>query len=106
MYNSFYSSSDAELIRLWGQKLKTWRLEANLSQSDLAEKTGVSRSSIAEIERGRNFSAATLIAILRALKSLEKLDVFFTEEPYVLSPMEMYAREKKKRLRGGYSKNK
>jgi transcriptional regulator with XRE-family HTH domain len=104
MYNSFSSSSDSELIRLWGQKLKLWRLEANLSQTDLADKTGLSRSSIAEIEKGRNFSVASLIAILRVLKNLDRLESFLQEEQYVLSPMEIYEREQNKRKRGGYKK--
>ncbi len=104
MYNSFYSFSDAELIRLWGEKLKHWRLEANFSQTDLAEKTGLSRSSIAEIEKGRNFSVASLISVLRVLKKLDLLENFVKDDPYVLSPMEIYAREQQKRKRGGYKK--
>ncbi len=97
-----YNHSDKELIRLWGEKLKTLRVEANLSQTELAKKTGMSRSSIAEIEKGRNFSIGSLLAILRALNLLNQMEFFLKKEEYQLSPMEIYELEKKKRKRGGY----
>lgn len=99
-----YTSTDKELIRKWGEKLKTLRLEADWSQTELAEKTGMSRSSIAEIEKGRNFSIGSLISILRALQQLHQIEFFLKEQPYELSPMEIYELDKKKRKRGGYNK--
>lgn len=104
MEKAFNSFSDKELIRKWGEKLKSLRIEANLSQTELAEKTGLSRSSIAEIERGRNFSIASLISIARTLNILEKFEFFFKNEEFALTPMEIYEKEKKKRKRGGYNK--
>jgi len=104
MEKSFNSFSDKELIRKWGEKLKFLRIEANLSQTELAEKTGLSRSSIAEIEGGRNFSIASLISIARTLEILEKFEFFFKNEEFKLTPMEIYEKEKKKRKRGGYNK--
>lgn len=104
MKSKFYSYSDKELIRKWGEKLKALRLEADISQTDLAEKTGMSRSSIAEIEKGRNFSMSSLISIARALNFLDEFEYFFKDEEYKLSPMEIYELEKKKKKRGGYNK--
>ncbi len=104
MINTFQQYSDKELIRKWGEKLKALRLAANLSQTDLAEQTGMSRSSIAEIEKGRNFSIASLLSIARALNFLDQFEYFFKEETYELSPMEIYEREQKKKKRGGYKK--
>ena len=104
MENKFYSYSDKELIRKWGEKLKALRIEAGLSQTELAEKTGMSRSSIAEIEKGRNFSIASLISISRSLDFLNEFEFFFKEEEHELTPMEIYEREKKKKKRGGYKK--
>lgn len=104
MISKLYSYSDQELIRKWGEKLKTFRLEANLSQTDLANKTGMSRSSIAEIEKGRNFSIGSLISISRALNILDKYEEFLKEEKHELTPMEIYEIEKKKKKRGGYNK--
>lgn len=104
MISKYYSYSDKELIRKWGEKLKALRIEANLSQTELAQKTGMSRSSIAEIEKGRNFSIASLISISRSLKLLDEFEFFLKKETYELTPMEIYEKEKKKKKRGGYKK--
>ncbi len=104
MFNSNYNFSDQELIRKWGDKLKSLRIEAGFSQTELALKTGMSRSSIAEIEKGRNFSIASLIAISRVLNLLDEFQFFFKEQEFELSPMQIYEMEKKKRKRGGYNK--
>ena len=104
MKSKFYNYSDKELIRKWGEKLSSLRIEAGLSQTELAEKTGMSRSSIAGIEKGRNFSIASLISISRALEFLDEFEFFLKEEEYELTPMEIYEKEKKKRKRGGYNK--
>ena len=104
MISKINNYSDKELIRKWGGKLKRLRIDAGYSQTELSEKTGMSRSSIAEIEKGRNFSIGTLIAIFRALNQLDKFESFLKEEEYTLTPMEIYEREKKKRKRGGYNK--
>lgn len=104
MKDSFYSYSDKELIRKWGEKLKSLRIESGMSQTELAEKTGMSRSSIAEIEKGRNFSIGSLISISRVLQFMDEFQFFLKEEEYELTPMEIYEKEKKKRKRGGYKK--
>ena len=101
MVSKLNSYSDKELIRRWGEKLKRLRVDADFSQTELAVKTGMSRSSIAEIEKGRNFSIGSLISISRALNQLDKFENFLKEEEYELTPMEIYEREKKKRKRGG-----
>ena len=104
MINKFSKYSDKELIRKWGAKLKRLRVDAGMSQTELAEKTGMSRSSIAEIEKGRNFSIGSLLSISRALNQLAQFEFFFKEEEFKLTPMEIYEREKKQRKRGGYKK--
>jgi transcriptional regulator with XRE-family HTH domain len=102
--NNFYNNSNKELIRLWGEKLKELRLEANLSQASLAEQSGLGRNSVAEIEKGRNFSVGSLIALLRVLNQLDRLEGFFQKRQHELTPMEIFEREQKKRKRGGYTK--
>ena len=104
MFNTWNNYSDQELKSLWGQKIKALRIDAGLSQIELAEKTGMSRSSIAEIEKGRNFSIGSLIAILRVFNLLDKIEFFLKKEEFKLTPMELYEREKKQRKRGGYNK--
>ena len=104
METNVYSNTDKEIIERWGSKIKSLRIEAGISQTDLAKKTGLSRSSISEIENGRNFSIASLVAISRHLNILQELAFFIKEEEYELTPMEIYEKEKKKKKRGGYKK--
>ena len=96
MINEYYAYSDKELLRKWGKKLSSLRIDAGLSQTELAQKTGMSRSSIAGIENGRNFSIASLISISRSLEFLDEFEFFLKEEEYELTPMEIYKKEKKK----------
>jgi len=104
MKNIYYSYSDKELIRKWGEKLSALRVNAGLSQTELAQKTGMSRSSIAGIENGRNFSIASLLSISRSLEFLEEFEFFIKKEMHELTPMEIYEKEKKRKKRAGYKK--
>ena len=104
MESTYYGYSDKALLRKWGEKLSALRVAAGLSQTELAQKTGMSRSSIAGIEKGRNFSIASLISISRSLEFLDQFEFFLKEEVYELTPMEIYEKEKKRRKRGGYRK--
>lgn len=104
MESRYYGYSDKELIRKWGEKIKLLRIDAGLSQTDLAKKTGLSRSSISEIENGRNFSMTSLISISRTLNFLDQFEFFFKEKEYELTPMEIYEKEKKEKKKGGYKK--
>jgi transcriptional regulator with XRE-family HTH domain len=104
MKSTYYSHSDKALIRKWGEKIRSLRISAGYTQTELAQKTGMSRSSIAEIEKGRNFSVASLISMSRSLSILDELQFFFKEESHKLTPMEIYEKDKNKPKRGGYNK--
>ncbi|TXD58025.1 helix-turn-helix domain-containing protein [Polaribacter sp. IC063] len=104
MGNSCYRYSYKEIIRKWGEKISSLRVKAGWSQTELAEKTGMSRSSIACIEKGRNFSMASLISISRVLEILDKFEFFLKVETYELTPMEIYEKEKNRKIRGVYKK--
>lgn len=82
-----YLASDKVLLKEIGQKIKRLRLAANVSQKDLAERSGVSAFSISQIENGSNPSMLTLLMILRALNALNLLYLFFEEEQ--LDPIAM-----------------
>lgn len=102
METNYYNYTDKEIISKWGEKIKSLRIEADISQTDLAKKTGLSRSSISEIENGRNFSLTSLIAIARYLEFIDEFDFFLKPKEYELSPMEIYEKEKSKKKKAGY----
>ncbi|MEM1084198.1 MAG: helix-turn-helix transcriptional regulator [Verrucomicrobiota bacterium] len=69
----------SEMEKELGKRLKRRRLELNLSQTELAERSGLSRRTITGIERGEGSTLSTLLAVLRALYSLEVLDHFLPD---------------------------
>lgn len=62
-----------------GRRLKARRLEMNLSQTEVAERCGLSRRTITAIEHGEGSTLATLIALLRGLEALDTLESFLPD---------------------------
>jgi len=94
--------SDRMILDGIGKKLKEWRLEMNLSQTDMAEKTGISLTTYLNFEHGKGGSMSNFLRILRILNRLDSLDVFFQERP--MSPILAQKIERGMRLRQRASK--
>lgn len=60
---------EKQIKELLGHTIKQLRLEKSLSQEKLAEKAGLDRSYISEIERG--IKAATVITIVKLAQGLD-----------------------------------
>jgi transcriptional regulator with XRE-family HTH domain len=101
MYADLYFHSDPELMRRIGEKIKTVRLNSNITREELQSITGVHKKTIGDTEAGKNVTIMTLLAILRGLSMLDQLNELLREEG--VSPV-MMARFKGKapmRARGG-----
>ncbi|WP_187696277.1 helix-turn-helix domain-containing protein [Xanthovirga aplysinae] len=98
----WYELSDKGIIKEIGERLRKARLIKDLSQQEIANRTGLNRSTISEIERGAPTSMLSFIAILRGLEELESLESLLptTKGP---SPIQMLKLEKKKRQRASRS---
>lgn len=92
-----YAMSDDAILKNIGAQLKQMRINAQLSQKELAKRAGISRSTITTLENGYGASLSTLIAVLRHLQKLNTLDIFATEAP--ISPLMIARSEGKKVLR-------
>ena len=106
MLDNIYMLTDIEICDRIGVKIKTVRLKQNMSQEELANKSGVSISTIKRMEEGE---VKTLESLIRILRTLGKLDIFIplvNEEQ--LSPNEYYEltnkanKHKRKRASKGY----
>ena len=99
MKYNFYNNN--EIINILGEKLQAYRISKNISQKELAEKSGINRVSISKIENGSPTSISTLIEIMRALDILDNIDLLFPA--VVKSPKEILKEEQKakKRVRNG-----
>jgi len=83
----YTAMTDSTLVMQICAGLKQMRLNENISQEELAVKSGIDRTTISRIERGRAGTLLSLVQILRALDRLDILDVF-KEEPE-LSPLKL-----------------
>ncbi len=108
MLDNIYILTDTELCNRIAAKIKTVRLKQNMSQAELADKSGVSISTIKRMEDGevKNFES-----LIRILRTLGKLDIFVPlVEEEQLSPNEYYElagkanKPKRKRASKGYTK--
>ena len=101
----YWNLNQEEVLSKICVKLKHLRVTADLSQESLAEKSGLSRNAISEMERGINFTISSLLSYLRTLNKLDYLEQFFTENKTPISPIKLYELEKKnQKKRGGYNK--
>ncbi|MCK4548994.1 MAG: helix-turn-helix transcriptional regulator [Candidatus Krumholzibacteria bacterium] len=97
---NIYGRSDLEILREIARRLKRRRLNLNIPQQELADRTGLNRATISGIERGKPFGVLTLIQILRALDALEDLGSFVPDPG--ISPLQlarMKGRERKRAYR-------
>ena len=95
--NNWYALSDTAIIEEIGKQLKRMRLKNNLTQQELANRSGLFRSTISEIENGRVGSLLSLVQLLRALNNLDLLDTFVVKEE--LSPLLVAEQQAKLRKR-------
>ncbi len=79
--------SNPQIEKELGKRLKDRRLEMNLSQEQIAKRSGLSRRTVTAIENGGGSTLTTLIAMLRALQALDTLENFLPDPG--ISPIAM-----------------
>jgi putative transcriptional regulator len=89
--------TDSAVLAEIGRRLRRERLNRNVTRAELAERSGVSTSTIQHVESGTNFSMETLIRLLRALGLLDRVDALLPEPG--LSPIELAKLRGKERQR-------
>ena len=90
------------LLEELGKKLKLTRINANLTQSQLGDRIGKSRTAIERAERGK-CNLDTFVRILVALNVDEQLDLFLPEP--APSPVLLAKAKGKQRKRASSRKN-
>jgi len=90
--------SDAAIVNHICMRLRQIRLEQNITQEQLAERSGLGRATISRIEKGQAVSLLTLIQLLRALNQLNLLNAFQNVSPEI-SPLQLLKEQKAPRYR-------
>jgi transcriptional regulator with XRE-family HTH domain len=91
----WYGIADAQVASELGKRIKATRLRKKLSQAEVAERAGISKFTIGQMENGKNTSLSSLIAVLRVLKLLENFDSLVPE--IMVSPVELLTKSRNKR---------
>ena len=89
----FKEFSAAEIISILGTRYKDYRMSAELTQSEAAEKAGVSVPTLRKFERGlaTDISFANVINLLRVVGLIRELNGLIPEmpiNPYLISEIE------------------
>ena len=63
-----------------GNRIKQYRISLNITQADLAEKCGISSSTLVRIENGIDSKFSNYIKILNELGLLQNIDILIPEK--------------------------
>ncbi len=81
-----FMNTEQVLIEI-GEKIRRHRLNCDLSQKEVAERSGIGLASVARLEDGQGCTLANFIRVLSALNVLESLDAFLPTPP--VSPIQL-----------------
>lgn len=73
--------TDPAVLQVLGERIARLRIEASLTQAELAEQAAIGKRTLERMESGRGAELVTLIRVLRALKILEGLERLVPELP-------------------------
>ena len=89
--------ADQQTLTRLAQRIGRLRLDRNLTQAQLADAAGVSKSTIERLEAGESTQLTNFIRILRALQLLDGLDALVPPQPP--SPIEQLKLQGQRRQR-------
>jgi len=93
---TFYKLTPHAIASELGDRIKTARLNANLTQKALATKSGISLKAVTNSEKGKS-TLESMIAILIALEITEQLNFFIQKQE--ISPVQLIKLQGKDRKR-------
>lgn len=94
--------TDDEIIQLLGKRLRTMRINKDMSVDNVSLKVGLNNRTILDIEHGRNVTLKSLVRYLRGIGDLNLLNAAF---PYqTLDPLRMVSQTKDRKKAYGQRK--
>jgi transcriptional regulator with XRE-family HTH domain len=89
--------TDATIAKILGERVARHRIEAGLTQAELAERAGIGKRTLERVEAGLGAELVTLIRILRSLNATEGFERLLPELP--ASPIDQLKLRGKQRQR-------
>jgi transcriptional regulator with XRE-family HTH domain len=97
MNNNEATNTDNALLAQIGNFIKELRISENKTQQQIADASGINRSTYTHIENGKGSSMLHFIKVLRALNALHLLNNFEWKTP--ISPIALAKVQQSKRQR-------
>ena len=94
--------TDSAVLEELGERLKRRRIDAGLTQAQLAEEAGVSKRTVERIMSGHSTDFVLLLRVLRALKLLDALEQLIPAQPQ--SPLLLLKSRGRARDRVGHAR--
>jgi transcriptional regulator with XRE-family HTH domain len=92
--------TDVAVLQELGERLEARRIDAGLTQAQLADEAGISKRTLERIEAGHSTDFVLLLRVLRVLKLLEALDTVIPDLPQ--SPLLLLKTRGRERKRVGH----
>lgn len=73
--------TDAAILQTLGERIERHRIEAGLTQTELAERAAIGKRTLERVEAGRGAELVTLLRVLRVLGLLEGFEQLIPELP-------------------------
>jgi transcriptional regulator with XRE-family HTH domain len=96
------AGSEASVLKGIGLRVAAIRLQRNITQQNLADEAGVSRSTVRRLEGGESVQLSAFVRVLRALDLLDGLDLLLPES--TVSPLHVLEHQGQSRQRASGSK--
>ncbi len=100
---AFENMSPTAIAVELGDRLRNARLNADLTQAEVASRAGLSRPTVVAAEQGR-VQLENLVAILLAMNMVSQLDAFLPVQK--ISPLQLAKLRGRERQRASRAKNK
>lgn len=101
MNNEYIPHTDNALLSQIGNFVKEMRVSQNKTQQQIADASGINRSTYTHIENGKGSSMLHFVKVLRALNALHLLNNFEWQTP--ISPIALAKAQQNKRQRASKS---
>ena len=92
------TESNDYILKELGKRIQDIRISVAITQRELAERAGVSPSTMERIENGENVKIENILNVMRALSLLNNLDIVIPEQE-VIPTIVIERRVKRQRVR-------
>ncbi len=103
MNHNEYSNQVSEVLRKLGDRMRSKRLQLNITQLECAEKAGVSRRTVQATEAGESIALGKFLAQLEVLQMLPEFEGEISD--VLMSPLELAKRKGKQRKRSSKTRH-